>query len=180
MSFRAGCAVVALSVLTALPAAALTLASPEVADGGTLKIENVFDGFGCTGGNRSPALTWSAPPEGTQSYALTVYDPDAPTGSGWWHWVMIDIPAGVTSLPAGAVAGQGVPDGAMEMRTDFGKPGYGGPCPPPGAPHHYIFTVFALKVAKLGVPADATAALTGYMINANKLGSASFTALYGR
>ncbi|HEY0707741.1 MAG TPA: YbhB/YbcL family Raf kinase inhibitor-like protein, partial [Polyangia bacterium] len=132
--------------------------------------------------NISPHVAWSAPPEGTKSFVLTVYDPDAPTGSGWWHWVVYDIPADVTELPAGAGSGKvDLPKGASQGRTDFGSKGFGGACPPPGdKPHRYIFTVHALKVEKLEVPPDASAAMIGFMTNANSLGKASFTAKYSR
>jgi len=114
--------------------------------------------MGCNGQNISPALNWSNAPAGTKSFAVTAYDPDAPTGSGWWHWVMYNIPADATGLVAGAGNGRNAPRGSQEGRTDFGSKGYGGPCPPAGdKPHHYHFTVFALKVDKLDVPGDATA-----------------------
>ena len=168
---------------SALAAGGFTLTSPTVKPGSTLTKAQVFNGFGCTGDNVSPELKWSGAPVGTKSFAVTVYDPDAPTGSGWWHWLAIDLPATATGLPAGAGAadGKGLPPGARHGRTDFGGPGFGGACPPPGdKPHRYVFTVYALKVDKLDVPADATAALIGYMLNANKLATASFTAKYGR
>jgi Raf kinase inhibitor-like YbhB/YbcL family protein len=142
----------------------------------------VFKGFGCEGGNVSPALAWKNAPAGTKSFAVTVYDPDAPTGSGWWHWVVFNIPADVTSLPLGAgnPAGGQTPKNAVQS-TDFGKPGYGGPCPPKGdKPHRYIFTVYALKADKIDADENASGALVGFMLNANKLGKASFTATYGR
>ncbi len=163
-------------------AADFSLSSPEVAPGGRIADAQVFKGFGCTGGNVSPALEWRSPPAGTKSYALTVYDPDAPTGSGWWHWVVINLPAAMHGLPAGAGGADGtLPAGARQINTDFGAPGYGGPCPPVGhGTHHYIFTVYALKVPALELPENATAALAGYMINANTLGSATFTGLYAR
>jgi hypothetical protein len=165
----------------ALAAEKLTLKSADVKAGGTLTDKQVFNGFGCTGGNVSPQLGWSEPPAGTKSFVVTVYDPDAPTGSGWWHWVVYNIPAEARELPAGAGSGTGLPAGALQGRTDFGAPGFGGACPPPGdKPHRYIFTVYALKVDKLEVPPEATAALIGYMTNANKLASATFTATYGR
>lgn len=160
-----------------------TLASPTIKPGSTLTQEQVFSGFGCTGKNVSPALKWSGAPEGTKSYAVTVYDPDAPTGSGWWHWVVYNLPASVTELGAGAgdASGANLPKGAAQGRTDFGSAAFGGACPPPGdKPHRYIFTVHALKVDKIEPPADATAALIGFLINANRLGKASFTAKYGR
>lgn len=173
----------AMMVTLSAAAADFKLSSAEVKAGGTLTAEQVFNGFGCTGGNVSPSLSWSGAPADTQSYALTVYDPDAPTGSGWWHWVVINIPASVHSLAkgAGAPQSQSLPAGAEQVRTDFGIKGFGGACPPMGdKPHRYIFTVFALKSPKLDVPADATAALAGYMINGNVLAKTSFTAYYGR
>ena len=130
--------------------------------------------------NRNPQLAWTGAPEGTQSFVVTAYDPDAPTGSGWWHWTVFDIPAAVTELPAGATVGAGLPAGAVEGRTDFGAPGYGGACPPPGAPHHYVFTVFALGVADLPLDDGASGAMVGFMARANALASATLTATYGR
>lgn len=160
-----------------------TLSSPTIKDGQTLSLDQVFNSFGCTGKNISPALSWSHPPAGTKSYALTVYDPDAPTGSGWWHWVVYNLPANTTGLPAAAgdASGKNLPAGAVQGRTDFGSNGFGGACPPPGdKPHRYQFTVYALKVEQLALPADATAAFVGYNILANSLGKAQFTAHYGR
>ena len=164
-------------------AATFKLSSADVPANSTIALKQVFNSFGCTGENISPSLKWSGAPQGTQSFALTVYDPDAPTGSGWWHWVVIDIPASASGLSegAGTVDGKLLPAGSKQIHTDFGMAAYGGPCPPPGdKPHHYIFTLYALKVPKLEVPANATAALTGFMINSNKLASATFTAYYGR
>jgi Raf kinase inhibitor-like YbhB/YbcL family protein len=169
-----------LSASPALAAGKLTLKSTDLEDRGTLPERSVYDGFGCSGGNVSPQLSWSGAPAGTKSFVVTVYDPDAPTGSGWWHWVVYDIPASATELPAGAGGGTGLPEGAKQARTDFGAPGYGGACPPPGKPHRYVFTVHALKVEKLDVPADATPALIGFMTHANALGSARLTVTYGR
>jgi Raf kinase inhibitor-like YbhB/YbcL family protein len=168
---------------SAAHAASFKLVSPTIKPGAMLTDAQVFNGFGCEGKNISPALKWSGAPKGTKSFALTVYDPDAPTGSGWWHWVVINLPASTTELPegAGSADGKGLPAGAMQGRTDFGAPGFGGACPPKGdKPHRYIFTVHALKTEKIEVPSDATAALVGFMINANRIGSASFTARYGR
>jgi Raf kinase inhibitor-like YbhB/YbcL family protein len=164
-------------------AAGFKLTSPTIKPGAMLTDAQVFNGFGCEGKNISPALKWSGAPKGTKSFALTVYDPDAPTGSGWWHWVVFNLPASTTELPegAGSADGKGLPAGALQGRTDFGAPGFGGACPPKGdKPHRYIFTVHALKTDKIEVPPDATAALVGFMINANRIGSASFTARYGR
>jgi Raf kinase inhibitor-like YbhB/YbcL family protein len=164
-------------------AADFSLMSPTIKPASTLSEAQVFNGFGCSGKNISPALKWSGAPAGTKSFALTLYDPDAPTGSGWWHWVVYNIPGNVTELAegAGTASGQGLPPGSTQGKTDFGAPGFGGACPPKGdKPHRYIFTVFALKTEKLDIPSDGTAALVGFMINANKLGAATFSAKYGR
>ncbi len=174
-----------ISVLSiaAASAAEFKLASSDIAPNATLTQEQVFNGFGCSGKNISPALSWSGAPAGTQSYALTVYDPDAPTGSGWWHWVVVNIPVATQGIGkgAGTADGKAMPTGSQQVRTDFGALGFGGACPPVGdQPHRYIFTVFALKTLKLDMPADGTAALAGFMINANVLAKASFTAYYGR
>src|ERR1700733_5064858 len=117
---------------TAAQAQSMTLTSPDIKEGATIANEQVFKGFGCTGGNLSPALSWSGAPSGTKSLALSIYDPDAPTGSGFWHWVVFNIPADTTSLPKGAgdPKGGGMPAGALHSRTDCGAPGYGGPLPP--------------------------------------------------
>ena len=175
---------VALACLSAWSYAdGFTLISPDIKANGKIPKRFEYNGFGCSGENRSPALQWSGAPKDTKSYAVTMYDPDAPTGSGWWHWIVINIPADVTELTAGAGALNStlLPHGAVQGRSDFGTPAWGCTCPPQGdAPHRYIFTVYALKTGKLEVPADATAALTGYMIHANTLGKASFTATYGR
>ncbi len=160
-----------------------TLRSSEIKANSPIAKQFEFNGFGCSGENKSPALQWSGAPKGTKSFAVTVYDPDAPTGSGWWHWQVINIPADVTELKsdAGNASGANLPAGARQVRIDYGVAAWGGTCPPQGdKPHRYIFTVHALKVDKLDIPTDATAALAGFMINANSLGKASFTAKYGR
>jgi Raf kinase inhibitor-like YbhB/YbcL family protein len=155
--------------------------APDLASQGRITLQHVYNGMGCSGQNISPALQWYNPPAGTRSFAVTAYDPDAPTGSGWWHWVMYNIPAGTTALPAGAGNGRNAPRGSAQGQTDFGTKGYGGPCPPVGdKPHHYQFTVFALKVDRLDLPGNATAAMVGFNLNANKLGTARVNALYGR
>ena len=164
-------------------AAGFALSSATIKPNSTLTEAQVFNGFGCTGKNVSPALSWSGAPAGTKSFAVTVYDPDAPTGSGWWHWVVFNIPASATQLAEGAGGGDGksLPSGSVQGRTDFGAPGFGGACPPVGdKPHRYVFTVYALKTDKIEVPPEASAALVGFMINANKLGAATFSARYGR
>ena len=164
-------------------ARAFTLSSPAIKPGSILTQEQVFNGFGCSGKNQSPALQWKDVPESTKSFAITVYDPDAPTGSGWWHWVVYNIPADVTALTAGAgePTGKLLPLGAIQGRTDFGTHAFGGACPPKGdKPHRYIFTIYALSTEKIDVQPDASAALIGFMINANTLEKASFTAKFGR
>lgn len=170
---------------TAAQAQTMTLTSPDIKDGGTIANQQVFKGFGCTGENISPALSWSGAPANTKSFAVSIYDPDAPTGSGWWHWVVYNIPAGTTSLPrdAGDPSKGLMPKGAVQSRTDFGSTGYGGPCPPPGdKPHHYRITVFALDVDQLpNAKGDAaSAALVGFDINFHTLAKATLTGLYGR
>lgn len=180
-------AIAAAVLLASLAAQADTFAltSPDITEGASLASAQVLQGFGCNGGNQSPALQWQGVPPGTQSLALTVYDPDAPTGSGWWHWVVYNLPANTTGLPAQAGSSPGgpgrLPEEAVQGRTDFGAPGFGGACPPVGdKPHRYIFTVHALKVPRIDLPADASAALVGFMLHANTLGQARLTALYGR
>ena len=173
-------ALIALALTTTAYGQEFTLHSTDIAEGEKLAVAQVFKGFGCEGGNTSPQLSWSNPPSGTKSFALTVYDPDAPTGSGWWHWNVVNIPASVTSLPAGASASNRFPEGAMQIRNDYGSPGFGGACPPPGEVHRYQFTVYALGVERLDLPDNASNALAGFMTKANALSSASITAVYTR
>jgi Raf kinase inhibitor-like YbhB/YbcL family protein len=167
-----------------LHAQTFALKSADLAPDTSVPNKFVFKGFGCTGDNISPSLTWTNAPAGTKSFAITVHDPDAPTGgAGFWHWIVVNVPAGTTEFAqnAGAADGKKLPKPARHINTDFGSPGWGGPCPPKGdKPHQYNFTVYAIKVEKLDLPAKATASLAGFMINANALGKASFTALYGR
>ena len=181
---RTFAAVAALALFAAAaPASAFKLESPEIKPNGTIDKKFEANVFGCTGENKSPALKWSAAPKDAKSYAVTVYDPDAPTGSGWWHWSVINIPATVTELKsdAGNASNANLPPGARQVRIDYGVAAWGGTCPPPGdKPHRYVFTVHALKTDKLDIPPDATAALAGFMINANSIGKASFTAKYWR
>ncbi len=148
---------------------------------GQLTQAQVFAGFGCSGKNISPALKWVNPPRGTKSFAVTVYDPDAPTGSGWWHWVIFNIPAGVTELKAdaGRIEKKLAPPGSVQSITDYGKPGFGGACPPKGdKPHRYIFTVYALSVAKLDLDEKASPAMVGYFLNSNVIAKASLISYY--
>lgn len=138
--------------------------------------------FGCSGGNVSPELSWTNPPAGAKSFVLTMFDPDAPTGSGFWHWVVVNIPATSSKLPNGASKNAAMlPVGTLETRTDLGAPGYGGPCPPAGSrPHRYIFTLHALEVEKLDVDVQTSAALVGFNVHMHEIGQASLTAEYGR
>lgn len=174
-------ALVALTVSTSSFAADFTLTSPDIKEGQAMTKTQEFQGFGCSGENKSPALSWSGVPEGTKSLALTVYDPDAPTGSGWWHWVVFNIPADTKELPAGIDAsGKGLPKGAIQSVTDYGKAGFGGACPPAGdKPHHYQFTLHALST-ELELKADAMPAMVGFMLNAHSLGKATLTTTYER
>jgi len=165
-----------------LSAQGFKVSSTDIKEG-KLASAQVFNGMGCTGGNTSPALAWTGAPAAAKSFAVTIYDPDAPTGSGWWHWVVYNLPATTTSLPAGAgdASKNLLPAGAVQGNTDFGAPGYGGACPPAGdKPHHYFITVYALNVDKIEVPAGATAAYVGFNLHAHEVGKAVLTATYGR
>lgn len=184
LRFARSLAVFVLAALAATAAAqaGFTLSSSSL-EGGTFAPAQVYDGFGCTGGNRSPALSWSGAPAGTESFAITMYDPDAPSGSGWWHWILFDIPPAATDLAegAGAPGSTAAPGGSVAGPNDFGSTGYGGPCPPAGSgAHHYQITVFALDVAKLDVPKDASAALIGFNLNAHALARARLTVPFSR
>jgi len=161
-------------------AGALTLSSPDIKPGGKIADEQEYNGaaWGCSGGNVSPALNWSAAPKGTKSFALSVYDPDAPTGSGFWHWWVVNIPADATGLPKGAGGGKGLPEGAVQGRNDYSETKYGGPCPPPGKPHHYVFTLYALDVDKFPADASQSPAVFGFNANAHALAKATLTGTY--
>ncbi|MCW2240528.1 YbhB/YbcL family Raf kinase inhibitor-like protein [Azospirillum canadense] len=140
-------------------------------------------GFGCSGDNASPRLTWSGAPAGTRSFVLTVYDKDAPTGFGWVHWVVANIPGNAIEIARGITSdGVGLPAGSLQTRTDFGVPGYGGPCPPQGSTHNYVITLTALKVDKLpdAVTQNAPPALVGFFTKANSLGEATLVVNQGR
>jgi Raf kinase inhibitor-like YbhB/YbcL family protein len=175
---------VGIVALPLMPAAAQSfrLNSHDIVNGQIqpAQLSSKAYGYGCAGENRSPELVWSGAPPGTQSFVLTIFDLDAPNGLGWFHWVVVNIPASVESLPAGA-SGAGIASiGAIETRTDFGVPGYGGPCPPARTAHRYRFVLTALRTPKLPVDANATPAMVGIFAEANKLDQASFTAIYGR
>jgi Raf kinase inhibitor-like YbhB/YbcL family protein len=164
---------------------AFKVISDSFKDGDYLGKDHVMSadfGFGCAGGNKSPHLKWSGAPEGTKSFAITCYDPDAPTGSGFWHWLVVNIPPNVTELALGAgSAGGNMPAGSLQTRTDCGKPGYAGPCPPEGDhPHRYLFTVFAVNKDKIDVGADTSAAVVGFNLNFATLAKTSIMGLFKR
>jgi len=158
---------------------AFRLMSEDLKDGGQLALAQVYNGMGHHGGNTSPQLSWADPPAGTQSFALTLFDPDAPTGSGWWHWLVANIPADCSSLPRGAGSGQAaLPRGAVMARNDYGSSDFGGAAPPPGPAHRYIFTLYALKVGHIEVDSHSSGAKVGFMVNMNRLATATLTAHY--
>ena len=172
-----------VAMLASTAAGAFEITSSDVAPGAKIADEQVFSGFGCKGGNISPELKWSGAPSGTKSFALMLYDPDAPTGSGFWHWVMFDIPPDVSELPKGAgdLKAGTAPKGATQSRTDFGVPGYGGPCPPKGDPaHHYHIMLFAVDTPKLGPDADTSAAVVGFNLHFHTLAKTELVGLYGQ
>ncbi|NOY58388.1 MAG: YbhB/YbcL family Raf kinase inhibitor-like protein [Calditrichaeota bacterium] len=150
---------------------------------GQLTETQVFSGFGCNGKNISPSLKWIKAPKNTKSFAVTVYDPDAPTGSGWWQWIIFNIPSDINSLKADAGNPQKglAPKSSIQSVTDFGKPGFGGACPPKGdKPHRYIFTVYALNAEKLDLDEKAPPAMVGFFLNQHTIAKASLIAYYGR
>lgn len=158
---------------------ALTLTSHDLKDGDKMPQRQVFNGMGYSGENLSPHLAWDGAPEGTKSFAITVYDPDAPTGSGWWHWGVANIPADVRELATGVGSGQGsLPAGAVQTRTDFGKAGYGGAAPPQGESHRYQFTVHALDLEQIEVDENTSGAMLGFYIHHHSLGKASLTVTF--
>jgi Raf kinase inhibitor-like YbhB/YbcL family protein len=164
---------------------AFTVTSNSFKDGDYLPKEFILSadfGFGCAGGNKSPHLKWSGAPEATRSYAVTCFDPDAPTGSGFWHWLVVNIPTNITEFAVGAgSAGGKLPGGALQTRTDYGAPGYGGPCPPEGDhPHRYLFTVFAVDSETLPVKADSSAAVVGFNLHFATLAKAEIMGLFKR
>jgi Raf kinase inhibitor-like YbhB/YbcL family protein len=159
------------------------LTSTDIQAGKPMPKTQEYQGFGCDGRNISPQLAWRDAPEGTKSFAVTVYDPDAPTGSGWWHWLAFNIPADVRELPtdAGNPAADLAPAGMVHHRTDYGTRGFGGACPPKGdKAHRYQFKIFALDVEQLDIAPESSAALVGFKLNAHKLGIAELEALYQR
>jgi len=158
-----------------------TLKSTDI--GGQFTKKQEFNGFGCTGENISPQLSWENAPDGTKSFAVTVYDPDAPTGSGWWHWLVFDIPSDINELVANAGNTETnlAPKGSVQSVTNYGKSGFGGACPPEGhGLHQYIITIHALKIDKLGLNGETNPAIVGYYLHNNTISKASIVAYYQR
>lgn len=169
------------SLATACAQSTFTLSSDDI--GGQATKTEEFSGFGCTGDNQSPQLSWKNPPEGTKSFAITMYDPDAPTGSGWWHWVVFDIPSNINEIAsnAGNIELNLMPKEAIQGMTNFGMNGYGGPCPPENhGLHQYIITVYALKTDKLGLDENTNPATVGYYLWNNTIAKASLVMYYER
>ncbi|MGV3344608.1 YbhB/YbcL family Raf kinase inhibitor-like protein [Enterobacteriaceae bacterium LUAb1] len=161
----------------------MKITSTDFKNNDFLRKNHEFNGFGGCGDNRSPALAWQDIPTETKSFAVTCYDPDAPTGSGFWHWIAFDIPANVTQLRAnaGIASGNNLPTGSQQSMNDYGLAGFGGACPPEGdKAHRYIFNIHALSVEKLGIDASVTNAVARFMIEAHTLAKASITGLYQR
>ncbi|CNI28535.1 MULTISPECIES: kinase inhibitor [Yersinia] len=178
-----------MAVSLSAQAQTFSVKSSDMSQSKPLQNQQVFNGFGCTGENQSPQLSWQGAPAETKSFAITAYDPDAPTGSGWWHWTVVNIPANVHELPTNAgqrteaapANNSTLPQGAIQGRNDFGYAGFGGACPPAGdKPHRYQFTVWALKTDKLPLDSEASGALVGFMLNSNVIAKAELVATYGR
>lgn len=172
-SFATATALAAMGATTTL-ASDFSLTSPDVTAGESISDAQYANTFGCTGDNARPVLSWSGAPEGAKSFAVTFYDKDAPTGSGFWHWVITDIPATTTRLDA-----QGVPEGAKVGMNDAGVKQFVGPCPPVGRQHTYEYTVYALDTDTLGAPDNATGALTGFFLWQHTLSKATLDVIAG-
>lgn len=157
------------------------LSSNSLTPGGTVPKTFLYDGLGCDGGNVSPHLHWEGAPPGTKSFAITVFDPDARTSHGWWHWAVVNIPKDVDTIDEGASRNGKLPEAARELMTDFDEATYGGPCPPSrDRPHRYIFTVHALRSETLPIDSSTTAEALKKHLERDELSRASFTVKYGR
>jgi Raf kinase inhibitor-like YbhB/YbcL family protein len=165
------------------PAWAMEISSPAIGSDGTIPLKYTANAFGCNGENVSLPLEWKAVPAEAKSLAVTMYDPDAPTGSGFWHWLVVNLPVSATGLAEGVgePGNAKLPAGGVQARGDAGVAGYFGPCPPEGdAPHRYIFTIFAVKADKLDINADTSGAVVGFNLHFNTIDKASVTYTYGR
>lgn len=164
----------------ALAANAFRLTSPDLRPDEAVPSAHVNNGYGCHGQNRSPALAWEGAPAGARSFAISVFDPDA--SGGWWHWTAYNLPPATHGLAAGAgdAAGHGLPAGAAQGRNDFGPSGYGGPCPPLGQTHHYVFTVYALRTDKLALGPQPDGLAFSAALDGQVLAKATLTTTYGR
>lgn len=156
-----------------------TLNSPDMS--GQLSKKQEFNGYGCDGKNISPLLKWANPPKKTKSFAITIYDPDAPTGSGWWHWIVYNIPKGIRQIKSGASKLKLLPKGSVEGLNDYKTKNFGGACPPKeDKAHRYITTIYALDIAKLNIDKNANPALIGYILNSHSIQKSSIVGYFGR
>jgi Raf kinase inhibitor-like YbhB/YbcL family protein len=175
--------ILGLSILLTNTAFAQTFTLQSKDLGGQATMQQVFNGFGCTGENKSPQLSWTNAPKSTKSFAITMYDESAPTGSGWWHWLAFDIPSTTSEIvqQAGNTALNLLPKGSIQSKTDYGSFGYGGPCPPEGHGFHkYTITVYALDIDKLGLDKETNAAVVGFYLNQHTIEKSSLVFYYKR